>query len=61
MAKLSNNVNININEIKKEMTNFYNGWITQMGVLGCNQQDQSMANATFQNILNTLVNNNTIK
>lgn len=58
MAKLSNHVNINFNVIKQEMTNFYNGWITQMGVLGCSQQEQSLANATFQNTLNTLINNN---
>ena len=57
MAKLSNHVNINFSVIKHEMTNFYNGWITQMGVLGCSQQEQSLANATFQNTLNTLVKN----
>ena len=58
MAKLSNNVHINFNVIRQEMTNFYNGWITQMGVLGCSQQDQSIANATFQNTLNSLTNDN---
>ena len=57
MSKLSNHININLNAIKQEMTNFFNGWITQMGVLGCNQQEQSMANATFQNTLNTLIDN----
>ena len=57
MAKLGNHVNININAIKQEMTNFFNGWITQMGVLGCCQQDQSLANATFQNTLNAVLNN----
>ena len=58
MAKLSNNVHINFNVIRQEMTNFYNGWITQMGVLGCSQQNQSIANATFQNTLNSLTNDN---
>ena len=58
MAKLSNNVNVSFSAIKQEMTNFYNGWITQMGVLGCSQQDQSVANATFQNTLNSLTNDN---
>ena len=58
MIKLSNNVHINFNVIRQEMTNFYNGWITQMGVLGCSQQDQSIANATFQNTLNSLTNDN---
>lgn len=58
MAKLSNNVNVSFSAIKQEMTNFYNGWITQMGVLGCSQQDQSIANATFQNTLNSLTNDN---
>lgn len=58
MTKLSKHVTIDFNIIKQEMTNFYNGWITQMGVLGCNQQEQSIANATFQNTLNSLINNN---
>ena len=55
MAKLSNTVNVSYSEIKKEITNFYNGWITQMGVLGCSEQDQSIANATFQNTLKSLI------
>ena len=57
-AKLSDHVNIDFNIIKQEMTNFYNGWITQMGVLGCSQHDQSIANATFQNTLNSLIPKN---
>lgn len=57
MAKLSNHVNINYNIIKQEMTNFFNGWITQMGVMGCNQQDQSLANVAFQNALKALIDN----
>lgn len=57
IAKLSNEIQIDFNIIKQEMTNFYNGWITQMGVLGCSQQDQSVANATFQNALNSLIGN----
>lgn len=58
MAKLSNYVNIDYNIIKQEMTNFFNGWITQMGVMGCDQQDQSLANVAFQNALKTLIDNN---
>lgn len=57
MAKLGNHVNIQVSAIKQEMTNFFNGWITQMGVLGCSEQDCSIANATFQNTLKTLLNN----
>ena len=56
MAKLSNHVNVNFSAIKQEITNFYNGWITQMGVLGCTQQEQSIANATFQNALSSFQN-----
>ena len=58
MAKLSKHVTINFHIIKQEMTNFYNGWITQMGVLGCSQQEQSIANATFQKMLSSLIDNN---
>lgn len=58
MAKLSQRVTINFHVIKQEMTNFYNGWITQMGVLGCTHQEQSVANATFQNTLNSLIIDN---
>ena len=57
MAKLGNHVNIQVSAIKQEMTNFFNGWITQMGVLGCREQDCSIANATFQNTLNSLFDN----
>ena len=57
MSKLTSRININYAPIQQEMINFYNGWITQMGVLGCKQQEMSTANAQYQNIMNSLIPN----
>ncbi|MBQ7691767.1 MAG: hypothetical protein IJT30_11355 [Muribaculaceae bacterium] len=60
MAQLANTVNIDYGLIRQSMTNFFTGWITQMGVLGCSQQAQATANATFNNTVNTLTPNNKV-
>lgn len=42
-------------EIRREMTDFYTGWITQMGVLRQSRDDQAEAEQTFNNTLTLLI------
>lgn len=54
-ANLTNRVNINYAVIRREMTNFFTGWITQMNVLGISAIEQTNANSTFSNSISTLI------
>ena len=53
-SQISNKVIIDKAAIRTEMTNFFAGWIAQMSILGKTNIDQSSANETFNETLNSL-------
>ena len=55
-ALLSKTVIIDKGAIRTQMTDFFSGWAAQMNVLGMSKEEQQEANATFENTMNTLLN-----
>ena len=53
--QLNQNVFIDKNEIKTEMTNFYMGWIATMSIVQCSQTQQEQAQIAFQDTLDSLL------
>lgn len=54
--ELNKDIYIDKTAIRTEMTNFFTGWSSQMNVLGKTQEELQEANLTFENIVNTLLN-----
>lgn len=54
--QLNQNVIIDKNSIRKEMTNFFGGWMAQMGVLGKSNAAQQQAHAAFNQTIQDLLN-----
>lgn len=55
MDKLGKQTYINYPAIKMEMTNFFNGWLQQMKLLKCPQEDMTQANEIFKENISTLI------
>lgn len=57
MAKLGHEVYIDYGAIRTELTNFFTGWITMMGVLSLDQSKLDEASATYKHEIETLIPN----
>ena len=55
MDKLGTQTYIDYSAIKMEMTNFFNGWLQQMKLLKCPQEDMKRANEIFKENISTLI------
>ena len=57
MAKLGHEVYINFADIRKEMTNFFAGWIKMMQVLSLDKSLQNQATDIYNKEVTTLITN----
>ena len=57
MAKLGHTVYINYADIRKEMTNFFAGWIKMMQVLSLDKNSQNQATEIYNQEVTTLITN----
>ncbi len=56
-SQITNKVWIDYRIIKKEMTNFFSGWIAQMAILGQSYTEQDEAKKIFNDAIETLIPN----